>query len=108
MIQKRKTAAAARKNKKKIPKKNPYTMKIHESIERIANGKLSDMGLFELSIHALMPCDVYHELQRRIKLIQKHLNKYLNTTSVKVLKSSQAAALEVVNSLLKSSQETRR
>jgi len=107
MIHKRKTAAA-KKKKKKILKKIPYTMKIHESIERISNGKLSDMGLFELSIHALMPCDVYHELQRRIKLIQKHLNICLNTTSVKVFKSSQATALEIVNSLLNNPQVSRR
>jgi hypothetical protein len=70
--------------------------------------ELSDMGLFELSIHALMPGDVFKELKRRIELIQKHLNICLETTNVKVFKSSQTMALEVVNSLLKNPQKTRR
>jgi len=86
----------------------PYLMKIHESLERIREGELSEMGLFELSIHALMPSDVFRELKRRIELIHKHLNKCLETTNVKVFKSSQVSALGVVNSLLKNSQETRR
>jgi hypothetical protein len=59
--------------------------------------KLSDMGLFELSIHALMPEDVFKELINRIKLIQTLLNK-----------GRLESALETVNGLLKSPQETRR
>ena len=96
MIQKRKTTAA-KKYKKKAPVKKAYTMEIHESIERIANGKLSEMGLFELSIHALMPTDVYRELKKRIELIQTLLRK------TKIID-----ALEIVNNLLKSPQKTRR
>jgi hypothetical protein len=59
--------------------------------------KLSDMGLFELSIHSLMPEDVFKELINRIKLIQTLLNK-----------GCLESALETVNGLLKSPQETRR
>jgi len=103
-----KTAAAAKKHKKKTPVKKTQTMEIHESIERIAEGNLSDMGLFELSIHALMPTDVFRELKRRIERIQKHLNICQKTTSVKVYTQSQSAALDIVNNLLKSPQKTRR
>jgi hypothetical protein len=70
--------------------------------------ELSDMGLFELSVHALMPENVFKELKRRIELIRKHLNICLETTNVKVFKSSQATALEIVNSLLENPRKTRR
>jgi hypothetical protein len=72
-------------------------MPIHESIERINNAELSDMNLFELSMRSLMPNDAYHELKRRIELIQSLLKKCKLLT-----------ALEVVNSLLNNPQETRR
>jgi hypothetical protein len=97
-----------RKTAEKAPGKKPYTMEIHESLERIREGELSGMGLLELSIRAFMPEDVFKELKRRIELIQKHLNICLETTNVKVFKSSQTAALEVVNSLLKNPQKTRK
>jgi len=89
--------ATAKKHKKKTPVKKTRTMDIHKSIERIAEGELSDMGLFELSIKALMPTDVFHELKRRIELIKTLLKK-----------NNLKQALEVVNDLLKSPQKTRR
>jgi len=110
-----KTTAAAKKHKtekkgktvNKIPEEKPYTMQIHESLERIREAKISDMSLFELSISGNMSIEVFRELKRRIELIHKHMNICLNTTKVKVFKSSQAAALEIVNSLLKSPQQSR-
>jgi hypothetical protein len=72
--------------------KNAYHQKkLKTAAAKQHKTELSDMGLFELSIHALMPEDVFKELKRRIELIQKHFT-----------------ALEVVNSLLKNPQETRR
>jgi len=106
MIQKRKTAAA-KKNKKKAFVKKTRTNEINKSIERIVNGKLSDMGLFELSIHALMPTDVFHELKKRIEYIQAHLNICQETTKIKIYKSSLDKALNTVNGLLKNPQKTR-
>jgi len=84
--------AAAKKHTKETP-----TIEIHESIKRIAEGELSRMGLFELSIESLMPTDVYHELKKRIELIQTLLRK-----------NNFKQALEIVNDLLKSPQKTRR
>jgi hypothetical protein len=48
-------------------------MKIHESLEHIREVKLSDMGLFELSIHGLIPTDVFKEIKRRLELIKTFL-----------------------------------
>jgi len=104
IVKQRKTEKKC-KTLKKSPIKKLYTMEINKSIERIAEGKLSEMGLFELSIHAVMPLDVYHELKRRIELIRNHLNINLKTAKLKVIKSSQTAALEIVNSLLKNQQQ---
>jgi len=92
-----KTAATAKKHTKKTPVKKTQIIKIHESIKRIAEGELSRMGLFELSIESLMPTDVYHELKKRIELIQTLLRK-----------NNFKQALEIVNDLLKSPQKTRR
>jgi len=58
---------------RKITIEEPYTMKIHKSLERIRNCELPDMGLFELSIHSLMPCDVYREIKRRLELVKTFL-----------------------------------
>jgi hypothetical protein len=84
-----------RKTPKKAPQEKAYTMKIYESLERIRNGKLSDMGLFELSIHSLMPSDVHRELKKRLELIQWLLER-----------NSPSEALCVVKSLLANPQET--
>jgi len=111
-----KTTAAAKQRKtekkekivKKAQNEKPYTMQIHESLERIREGKLSDISLFELSIRDNMSIEVFRELKRRIELIRNHLNINLETAKLKVIKSSQAAALEIVNNLLESPQETYR
>jgi len=102
------TKQKIRKTAKKVPNKIPYTMKINKSIETIANGKLSNMGLFELSIYALIPTDVFHELQKRIKLIQKLLEKCQNMYTFPPVIYQVNKALNIVNSLLKNPQETRR
>jgi hypothetical protein len=70
---KKEVRPAAGKTSKKSPNKKPYTMEIHESLERIREGKLSDMGLFELSIRGLIPCDVFREIKRRLELIKTFL-----------------------------------
>jgi hypothetical protein len=54
-------------------KKKPHPMEIHKSLERIKETKLADMGLFELSIHSLMPSDVFGELRNRLMLAQASL-----------------------------------
>jgi hypothetical protein len=61
------------KNAKKNQNKKPYTMEIHESLERIRESKLSDLGLFELSIRGLIPCDVFREIKRRLELVKTFL-----------------------------------
>jgi len=91
------TSKSKRKIAKKVPEQKPYTMKIHESLERIRDGELSDMGLFELSIRALMPCDVFKEIRRRIELTRSLLEE-----------GKPDAALVVIKSLLRNPQETRR
>jgi hypothetical protein len=48
-------------------------MKIHESLERIRKGKLTDMCLFELSIRSPMQTDVYREIRNRLMLAQASL-----------------------------------
>ena len=58
---------------KKSPDKKPLTMEIHESLERIRDGKLSEMGLFELSIRGNMSCEVLNELRKRARLIKMSL-----------------------------------
>jgi hypothetical protein len=62
-----------RKAAKKAPQKKPYTMEIHESLERIAESELSDLGLLDLSIRALMPCEIYRELKKRLERIESLL-----------------------------------
>jgi hypothetical protein len=80
--------------KKKDSNKKPHTMEIHESLERIRENELCDMTLFELSIRALMPDDVYKELKKRLELIQGLLKIDAPKT-----------ALNAVNKLLASPQE---
>jgi hypothetical protein len=82
-----KTPTAGKKTK--AAAKKPHAMEIHESLE--------SMGLFELSVRTLMPADVFHELKRRVKLIQAHLEA-----------GETGPALEAANSLLKNPQETRK
>jgi hypothetical protein len=77
----------------KCPDKKPYTMEIHESLERIRESKLCDMTLFELSIRALMPNDVFKELKGRIQRIQRMIES-----------GNPKLALVVVNELLGSPQ----
>jgi len=103
-----KTATAAKKHKKKTPVKKTRTIEIHESIKRIAEGELSKMGLFELSIESLMPTDVYHELKKRIELIRTILKKCQNMYKFETVIFQVNTALEVVDGLLKNPQETRR
>jgi len=88
--QKKRETAAAKKNK-------------NENKE-----KLSNMGLFELSVHALMPDDVFRELKQRIELIQKTLEKCRNMYQFETVIFEVNNALKVVDGLLKSPQETGR
>jgi len=94
---KKERTSAAKKNKKKTAVKKTQTNKIQKSIDAIAEGKLSNMGLFELSIESIMPTEVFRELKRRIELIRTLLKK-----------KNFKQALEVVDDLLKSPQKTRR
>ena len=77
-----------------VSKKKPYTTRVHENLEQIHSEKLFDMGLFELSIHSLMPCDVYHELRKRIELIKTSLEN-----------GKPDIALNIANRFLNSPQE---
>jgi len=111
-----KTTAAAAKQRKteskrktvnKISEGKPYTMQIHESLEHIREAKLSDMGLFELSIRGNMSIEVFREIKRRIEIIRHHLIMNIeNANSRKLIKSSRAEALEIINTLLESPQVT--
>jgi hypothetical protein len=62
---------------------------IKKGAKRIVKSKLCDMTLFELSIRALMPTDVFKELRERIKRIQRMLES-----------GNPKLALVVVNELL--------
>lgn len=50
--------------------KEPSLMKIHKNLEQIKTKKISDMNLFELSIHSLMPSDTFREIRNRLMQIQ--------------------------------------
>jgi len=76
--------------------------------KREKKGKLSDMGLFELSIMALMPDDVFKELKKRIELIREMLGKCQNMYKFETVIFQVVATIKVVDSLLKNPQETRR
>jgi len=84
-----------RKITKKVKEELPYTMKIHKSLEHIREGKLSDMGLFELSIRGSIECDVFREIKRRIELVKTFLEN-----------NEPKKALAVVEYLLAYPQET--
>jgi len=74
----------------------PYTMQIHKSLERIRESKLTELGLFELSICALMPDDVFREIKKRLELARTFLRA-----------GEPDNALYVVERLLANPQETR-
>jgi hypothetical protein len=55
-----------------------------------ANGrvkKLSDMGLFELSIISVMPRDVYREIKKRIELARTYLEDRAVNTAKDILRT---------------------
>jgi len=81
--------------KRKAAKKKPRTVEIYDN--RIKKDDLSGMGLFELSIEAVMTTEVFRELKRRLELIRAYLEV-----------GESGPALDIVNSLLKNPQETRR
>jgi len=81
--------------RKKAKEELPYTMQIHKSLEHIREGKLSDMGLFELSMRALMPDDVFREIKRRLELVKTFLEG-----------GKPKKALDIVKYLLANPQET--
>jgi len=58
---------------KKTKEKKPHTMRIHDSLERIRESELTELGLFELSIRGLIPSDVFREIKRRLELIRTFL-----------------------------------
>jgi len=64
---------AVGKTAKKAEEKKPYAMRIHESLERIRESELTELGLFELSIRGLLPGDVFREIKRRLELIRTFL-----------------------------------
>jgi len=101
------TAAKKHKNIKKPLNKKPLTMEIHESLERIANGKLSEMGLFELSIKGCMSTSVLRELERRIKIIQTSLKECQNSYTFEAVIFQVTKMSKIVDGLLKKPQETR-
>jgi hypothetical protein len=62
-----------RKMAKKNQEEESFTMKIHKSLEHIRESKLSDLGLFELSIRGLIPCDVFREIKKLLELVKTFL-----------------------------------
>jgi hypothetical protein len=48
-------------------------MKSTSCIKKDYRSELSDLGLFELSIRGLIPCDVFREIKRRLELVKAFL-----------------------------------
>jgi len=72
---------------KTAKKPKPYTMQIYESLEHIRKGKWSDMGLFELSIRALMPSEVFREIRKRLELARIFLKDGMPDNALIVVES---------------------
>jgi hypothetical protein len=111
--QKKIRTSSSKNTKQKINKKKTYVKKIQtneikKDIRQIIKDKLSKMGLIEMSICPFANKLVFIEIEKRIKLIQKLLKKCRNMYTFPPVMYQVNKALDIVNSLLKNPQETRR